>query len=105
MYNFNEIPLGEGRLLFLSPFLEKEKRISSERALIRNLFVAAIADSIFIPYAGPNSKTEQFCTELLAWNKSVYSIQSEKNTDLIALGVRPITQKIFPDFYKKIHLR
>lgn len=81
-------PLDEGRLLILSPFAEKEKRISSERALERNRFIAAIGDSIFIPYAAPNSKTEELCKELLSWNKPVYTLQSESNSNLISLGVK-----------------
>jgi predicted Rossmann fold nucleotide-binding protein DprA/Smf involved in DNA uptake len=87
-------PLEEGRLLILSPFTEKAKRISSERALERNRFIAAIGDSIFIPYAAPNSKTEQLCMELLAWNKPVYTLQSELNANLIAIGVKSIVELI-----------
>ncbi|MCG2710116.1 MAG: hypothetical protein L6246_07375, partial [Thermodesulfovibrionales bacterium] len=64
------------------------KRISSERALERNRFIAAIGDSIFIPYAAPNSKTEQLCKELLSWNKPLYTLQSESNSNLISLGVK-----------------
>jgi len=81
-------PLDEGRLLVLSPFAEKEKRISSERALERNRFIAAIGDSIFIPYAAPNSKTEKLCKELLSWGKPVYTLQNESNVNLIAMGVK-----------------
>lgn len=86
-------PLDEGRLLFISPFAEKEKRISSEKALFRNYFAAAIADSIFISYAAPTSKTEQFCKELLTWNKPMYTLQTESNANLITLGLEPITQE------------
>src|SRR3990172_4383034 len=77
-------PLEEGRLLILSPFAEKAKRISSERALERNRFIAAIGDSIFIPYAAPDSKTERLCMELLSWNKPFYTLPSELNANLIA---------------------
>ncbi|MEW6418746.1 MAG: DUF5615 family PIN-like protein [Nitrospirota bacterium] len=87
-------PINEGRLLLISPFDEKEKRISSERSLRRNYFVAALATAIFIPYAAPNSKTEQFCKELLAWNKPMYTLNSEANANLIALGVKPTTKEI-----------
>lgn len=87
-------PLDEGRLLILSPFAEKEKRISSERALERNRFIAAVGDSIFIPYAAPNSKTEKLCKELLSWGKPVYTLQNESNVNLIAMGV-----KTMEDFY------
>jgi predicted Rossmann fold nucleotide-binding protein DprA/Smf involved in DNA uptake len=83
-------PLDEGRLLLLSPFNAKEKRISSERALFRNYFVAALADSIFIPYASPNSKTEQFCKALLSWNKPMYTLHAESNANLIALGIKNV---------------
>lgn len=86
-------PFDAGMLLLMSPFSEKEKRISSERALFRNYFVAAIADSIFITYAALNSKTENFCKELLTWNKPIYTLQTESNANLIALGLEPITQE------------
>jgi predicted Rossmann fold nucleotide-binding protein DprA/Smf involved in DNA uptake len=84
-------PLEEGRLLILSPFTEKAKRISSDRALERNRFIAAIGDSIFIPYAAPNSKTEELCKELVAWNKPLYTLPSETSSNLIEMGVKPWT--------------
>lgn len=84
-------PLDEGRLLMLSPFTEKAKRISSERALERNRFIAAIGDSIFIPYAAPASKTEQLCKEVLTWNKPLYTLPRGTNSNLIEMGVKPWT--------------
>ena len=69
----------DGRLLILSPFSEKDKRISSERAAYRNRFVAALADTILIPYAAPKSKTEQLCRELLLWEKPLYTINGESD--------------------------
>ncbi len=88
-------PLEEGRLLILSSFSKKEKRISSERSLFRNFFVAAIADSIFIPYASPNSKTERFCSKLLTWNKPIYTFEDNVNKDLLSQGIRNIKDSIF----------
>lgn len=85
-------PLEEGRLLILSPFAEKAKRISSGRALERNRFIAAIGDSIFIPYAAPNSKTEQLCKELLSWNKPIYTLEGEFNANLFRMGAKNIVQ-------------
>ncbi len=82
-------PLEDGRLLLLSPFKDKQNRISSERALERNRFIAGLADKIFIPYAAPNSKTEQFCHDLIRWNKPIYTINSEANKNLLALGIQP----------------
>lgn len=58
-------PFEEGRLLFLSPFPDNRHRGDTAMAFYRNRFVAALADRIFIPYAAPASKTEQFCREVL----------------------------------------
>lgn len=88
-------PLEDGRLLILSPFTEKENRISSELALERNRFVAAIADRIFIAYAEAAGKTEQFCHEVLAWNKPIYAFDSDANKNLYMLGVRPFAKLDF----------
>jgi predicted Rossmann fold nucleotide-binding protein DprA/Smf involved in DNA uptake len=88
-------PLEDGRLLILSPFSGKEKRISSDKAVRRNYFVAALATAIFIPYAAPGSKTKTFCQELLKWGKRVYTTDDEKNTSLIERGIKTISPEIF----------
>ena len=85
-------PLEDGRLLIFSPFSGKEKRISSDRAVRRNYFVAALATAIFIPYAAPGSKTKTFCQELLKWGKQVYTIDDAKNTHLMEEGIPTISQ-------------
>ena len=85
-------PLEDGRLLILSPFSGKEKRISSDKAVRRNYFVAALATAIFIPYAAPGSKTKTFCQELLKWGKQVYTIDDAKNTHLMEEGIPTISQ-------------
>lgn len=81
-------PLEDGRLLMLSPFTEKDKRVSAEMALERNRFVAAISDRIFIAYAEAAGKTEQFCREVLAWNKPIYTFDADVNKNLNILGAR-----------------
>jgi len=93
-------PLEDGRLLILSPFSGKERRISSDRAVRRNYFVAALATAIFIPYAAPGSKTKTFCQELLKWGKQVYTIDDEKNTSLIERGIKTISPEIFDKWYE-----
>lgn len=60
-------------------------------ALDRNRFVAALADRVFISYAGPSSKTEQFCRQILAWNKPVQTFSHTSNENLITVGARPLT--------------
>jgi len=83
-------PIEDGRLLLLSHFTDKQNRISSQRALERNRFVAAITDSIFVSYAAKESKTEGFCREILKWQKPLYTFESDVNANLIALGAKPL---------------
>jgi hypothetical protein len=58
--------------LLLSPFSEKDKRVTVELAAERNRFVAAISDEILFPYAHPGSKTEALALDVLASAKRVY---------------------------------
>ena len=70
-------PLKNGRLLFLSPFDENQQRISAKRSHYRNLFVAALSAAVFVvAHAGPASKTESFCKEIISWQKPVYTFDS-----------------------------
>jgi predicted Rossmann fold nucleotide-binding protein DprA/Smf involved in DNA uptake len=93
-------PLEDGRLLILSPFAGKEKRISSDKAVKRNYFVAALAIAIFIPYAAPESKTETFCRELSKWGKRVYTTDDEKNMSLLETGIKTISPENFDKWYE-----
>ena len=83
-------PLAEGRLLLLSPFAEKLRRVTANLAQKRNELVAALADEIFVVHAAPGSKTERFCQDVLAWGKSLLTLESEENANLLALGARPV---------------
>jgi predicted Rossmann fold nucleotide-binding protein DprA/Smf involved in DNA uptake len=53
----------------LSPFAEKDKRVTTELASERNRFVAAISHEVLISYAAPGSKTEALALSLLAAGK------------------------------------
>jgi predicted Rossmann fold nucleotide-binding protein DprA/Smf involved in DNA uptake len=94
-------PLEEGRLLFLSPFAKSQNRATVKTAIYRNQFVAALASSIFIAYAEPNSKTEQFCRDLLAWEKPLYTLDSKDSKNLLELGARKINCGNIPDVIGK----
>ena len=83
-------PLADGRLLFLSPFATKQRRITVENAMIRNRFVAALADTVFVAYADPGGKTEQFCREIVSWGKQLYTFEVGANANLLELGARSI---------------
>jgi predicted Rossmann fold nucleotide-binding protein DprA/Smf involved in DNA uptake len=79
--------LPQGRLLLLSPFPEGQRRVTSQLAEIRNRFVAALAAHIFVAYAAPGGKTEQFCREVVGWGKPVFTFEHEANGHLLGMGV------------------
>jgi len=81
-------PIEEGRLLFLSPFKESQRRNTVETATERNRFVAALADAVFVAYASPNSKMERFCHEVLKLGKPLYTFESDANRYLINIGAK-----------------
>ena len=84
--------LEKGRLLLLSPFTENQRRATAQMAFYRNQFVAALAEQIFVAYAEPSGKTEQFCRRILEWQKPFYTFESEANRNLIAMGAKPINE-------------
>ena len=83
-------PLNDGRLLFLSPFEENQRRISAKISHYRNLFVAAMSAVIFVIHAEPSSKTEELCRQILSWQKPIYTFESDYNKNLIEMGARPV---------------
>jgi len=62
--------------LLLSPFGEKNKRVTAELAAERNRFVAAISDEVLIPYAAPGSKTEALALQAIAKGKPLYTFSA-----------------------------
>jgi predicted Rossmann fold nucleotide-binding protein DprA/Smf involved in DNA uptake len=81
----------QGCLLILSPFSSKNSRITAETAGMRNRFVAALADAVFIAYADPGGKMEQLCREVIAWGKPLYTFADEANARLIAIGAKTVS--------------
>src|SRR5262249_2518239 len=76
-------PYDQGRLLVLSPFTARQRRPTIDLAEYRNRFVATLATSIFVAYAGPGSKTAQFCGELVAQHRQVSSLALPDNAHLV----------------------
>lgn len=83
-------PLEQGRMLLLSPFVDTVRRATVETAMLRNRFVAAVAGAIFVAHAEPQSKTEQFCCEVLAWQKPLYTLAEHANGHLLTMGAKPL---------------
>lgn len=60
-------PLAAGRLLVLSGFRGGEKRVTTELAIRRNEFVAALADEVCIAHITPGGQAERLTRRLTAW--------------------------------------
>ena len=54
----------------MSPFDAKKAR-HRETAIHRNQVVAALADKIFVAYAAPGGKTEEFCRDVAGAGKAL----------------------------------
>jgi predicted Rossmann fold nucleotide-binding protein DprA/Smf involved in DNA uptake len=81
--------LSKGRLLMLSPFGEKIKRADEQTARVRNEFVAALADRIFVAHAASGGKTEKFCRKVIGWRKPLLTFKDPSNIALLNLGALP----------------
>jgi len=93
-------PLEEGRLLFLSPFEENQRRISVKTSHYRNLFVATLSAVVFVAHAGPASKTESFCREILSWQKPICTFDSDYNKNLIEMGAQQVNMENVSEWAK-----
>jgi len=77
-----------GRLLILSPFEPKHKRITAVLAEQRNRVVGALADRVFVAHAAPGSKTLALCRELRALGKPVVTVDDPANEPLLQTAQR-----------------
>jgi hypothetical protein len=68
-----------GRLLVLSPFESKHKRVTAALAEARNRFVGALADRLFVAHAAPGSRTMTLCEELHAHGKKILAVSDPAN--------------------------
>ena len=78
--------LDNGRLLVLSPFPSTARRPTVELAAQRNDLVADLAQRVFIAHAAPGSKTEAFASKLATAGKSLLTLDSPANSNLVAVG-------------------
>ena len=69
-----KIAFDAGRLLFLSPFTKKPKRVTQDSALRRNEVVAALADEAYIPHISPGGQIAKIVDLLKKWHVSFVPI-------------------------------
>ena len=81
------------RVLVLSPFEESVKRPIAETSQRRNQFVGALAAAVFVAYADPGGKTEEFCKAILKAEKPLYTFESQYNKTIVDAGAKPIDTK------------
>ena len=82
--------IDNGRLLVLSPFKKKHKRVTASLSEQRNRIVAMLARDAFLPYAAPGSRTENLCKDIISAGKKIFTFGDEANQSLIAMGAKPI---------------
>ena len=80
------MPIEDGRLLLVSPFPARQRRPTKNTAEMRNKFVAAASDRLFILHAAANSRTLAFVDELLAQGREVLTFDIKENENLKRLG-------------------
>ncbi len=85
--------ISAGRLLLLSPFAERHRRITAELSVERNRLVAQLAAEIFVAHAPSGTKTEDLCREFVAQGRSLHAFDLPSNVSLIALGAQPLAPK------------
>jgi hypothetical protein len=77
-----------GRLLILSPFEPKHKRITAALADDRNRFVGALADRVFVAHAAPASRTLAMCEELRMHGKPLLTVDDPANAPILGFAGR-----------------
>ena len=75
-----------GRLLILSPFGPKHKRITAALADARNQFVGDLADRVFVAHAAPASRTLALAFRLRASGKPLLTVDDPANASLLDLA-------------------
>lgn len=80
-------PLAAGRLQVTSPFPASARRITKENALLRNAYIAGLADEILIIHASAEGHLEQQCLGWLGEGKKVTALAGEQNQRLWEMGV------------------
>ena len=82
--------IGKGRVLVLSPFEGQIKRPTAQISERRNQFVGALSAAVFVAYAEPGGRTEEFCKEILNAGKSLYTFESTYTEAIVEKGAIPV---------------
>jgi len=81
-------PVEEGRLLLLSPFEKKHRRMTAALADQRNKFIASIADDVLFIHAAVGSQSEQFARSLIQASRGTFTLNYPENQNLLDFGAQ-----------------
>ncbi len=81
--------LKDGRLLLITPFGDRVKRTTSAQAVQRNELVAALAETVLVPYAVTGGRTDATARNALARGQPLFTFGDENNAHLIHAGAEP----------------
>ena len=82
--------IDNGRLLVLSPFKKKHKRVTASLSEQRNRIVALLSGDAFLPYAAPGSRSENICKDIIRAGKQIFTFGGKTNPSLLAMGAKTI---------------
>lgn len=82
--------INNGRLLVLSPFKKKHKRVTASLSEQRNRIAASLVKDAFLPYAAPGNRTENLCKDIISAGKQIFTFGDDANQSLIAMGAKSI---------------
>jgi predicted Rossmann fold nucleotide-binding protein DprA/Smf involved in DNA uptake len=80
----------DGRLLVISPFAPEKRRVDRDLAGARNAFVAALADTVVVPYARPGGAVAALVMTLLEMGRKVLTLQERETEGLVVLGAEAL---------------
>ncbi len=81
-------PLRQGRLVVVSPFADRQRRMTAELAAERNRFVAALAERVLIAHATPGGALAGLAAEVVGWGKPLLTFENPANEPLRSAGAR-----------------
>jgi hypothetical protein len=92
----------ESEILVLSATEPTLKRFLKSNIILRNVLTCALADVVFVPYAGKGSKTYATCKRVLSFQIPMVTVDRAENKDTLDLGIPAFTRKTIGDFLEKL---
>jgi len=89
LVSLNRAHIESGRYLVLTAF-QHRSRTDRAQSSKRNMYVAAMADALFVVHAAENSATYSVVSQALDWGTPVYALDDPSNEQLFAVGVESL---------------